>query len=78
MQLFLLLFALVTATVSKPVDQTDQSLLWGPYRPNLYFGIRPRLPRSLMTGLMWFSAANYQSVHSAFVSFPGGCGTRVC
>lgn len=31
----------------------NQSLLWGPYRPNLYFGVRPRLPHSLMTGLMW-------------------------
>ncbi|CAG8443656.1 9694_t:CDS:10 [Ambispora gerdemannii] len=33
---------------------TNQSLLWGTYRPNLYFGVRPRLPESLMTGLMWF------------------------
>ncbi|CAG8456176.1 9202_t:CDS:10 [Ambispora leptoticha] len=33
---------------------TNQSLLWGTYRPNLYFGVRPRFPESLMTGLMWF------------------------
>lgn len=26
------------------------SLLWGAYRPNLYFGLRPRIPNSLMTG----------------------------
>ncbi|KAG6879960.1 hypothetical protein C0992_008894 [Termitomyces sp. T32_za158] len=32
----------------------DKILLWGPYRPNLYFGLRPRIPNSLMTGLMWF------------------------
>ncbi|KAF9792420.1 glycoside hydrolase [Thelephora terrestris] len=62
MQLFLLLLAVATAAFSTPVDETDQSLLWGPYRPNLYFGIRPRLPQSLMTGLIWFSTANYQSV----------------
>jgi mannosyl-oligosaccharide glucosidase len=31
----------------------NQSLLWGPYRPNLYFGVRPRIPKSLMAGLMW-------------------------
>ncbi|RUS26055.1 glycoside hydrolase [Jimgerdemannia flammicorona] len=34
----------------------NASLLWGTYRPNLYFGTRPRLPESLMTGLMWFNA----------------------
>ena len=41
---------------------SNQSLLWGPYRPNLYFGIRPRIPKSLMTGLMWAELAGYQSV----------------
>ena len=41
---------------------TDSPLLWGPYRPNLYFGLRPRLPQSLMTGLMWFGTNNYQSI----------------
>eukprot|EP00898_Chlorokybus_atmophyticus_P002414 jgi/Chlat1/3173/Chrsp22S03407 len=30
------------------------SLLWGTYRPHLYLGIRPRLARSLVAGLMWF------------------------
>ncbi|KAI7865401.1 glycoside hydrolase [Spinellus fusiger] len=39
---------------------TNSSLLWGTYRPNLYFGTRPRLPESLMTGLMWFDASHYQ------------------
>ena len=71
MQLFLLLFVLATAVVSKPLDEADQSLLWGPYRPNLYFGIRPRLPQSLMTGLMWFSTVNYQSVQSPFSTLAG-------
>lgn len=32
------------------------SLLWGPYRPNLYFGVRPRTPDSLLMGLMWSNA----------------------
>ncbi|ORX74749.1 glycoside hydrolase, partial [Linderina pennispora] len=32
----------------------DSSLLWGTYRPNIYFGTRPRVPNTLMTGLMWF------------------------
>jgi mannosyl-oligosaccharide glucosidase len=77
MQLFLLLFVLATAAVSKPIEETDKSLLWGPYRPNLYFGIRPRLPQSLMTGLIWFSTANYQSVQSALAILTRRRGTRV-
>ncbi|EON96645.1 putative glycoside hydrolase family 63 protein [Phaeoacremonium minimum UCRPA7] len=43
----------------------NQSLLWGPYRPNLYFGIRPRIPKSLMTGLMWAKVDNYQEVQNS-------------
>lgn len=31
----------------------NSSLLWGPYRPNLYFGIRARTPESPLMGLMW-------------------------
>ncbi|KAJ3013924.1 Processing alpha glucosidase I [Thoreauomyces humboldtii] len=32
----------------------NQSLFWGSYRPNLYFGTRTRSAETLMTGLMWF------------------------
>jgi hypothetical protein len=42
----------------------DQSLLWGTYRPNLYFGLRPRLPQSLMSGLMWWGTQDYASFSS--------------
>jgi mannosyl-oligosaccharide glucosidase len=77
MRLFLLLFFFAAAVVSKPDDKSDQSLLWGPYRPNLYFGIRPRLPQSLMTGLIWFSTVNYQSVQSAFPILVRNPSTRV-
>ncbi|KAL1921265.1 uncharacterized protein VTP21DRAFT_10981 [Calcarisporiella thermophila] len=35
---------------------SNASLMWGTYRPNLYFGTRPRLPHSLMTGLLWYDA----------------------
>ena len=46
----------------------NQSLLWGPYRPNLYFGVRPRIPKSLMGGLMWAKVDSYQDVqHSKFI-----------
>ncbi|KAI0124410.1 glycoside hydrolase family 63 protein [Xylariales sp. AK1849] len=44
----------------------NQSLLWGPYRPNLYFGIRPRIPKSLMTGLMWGKVDSYVDVQNNF------------
>ncbi|KAK8031670.1 mannosyl-oligosaccharide glucosidase [Apiospora arundinis] len=44
----------------------NQSLLWGPYRPNLYFGVRPRIPKSLMAGLMWARVDNFQDVQHNF------------
>lgn len=52
--------------------QNNQSLLWGPYRPNLYFGVRPRIPRSLMTGLMWGKIETYTDFQhsSLFPSLP--------
>ena len=49
--------ALVAPTLSKTVDSSlysnEAPLLWGPYRPNLYLGLRPRVPESLVAGLMW-------------------------
>ena len=44
---------------------TNQSLLWGPYRPNLYFGVRPRIPKSFMGGLMWAKVDNFQDVQNS-------------
>lgn len=29
--------------------------IWGPYRPNLYFGVRPQIPETLLMGLIWAS-----------------------
>ena len=50
----------------KEIGRTsNQSLLWGPYRPNLYFGVRPRIPKSLTTGLMWAKADDYQTVQTS-------------
>jgi Glycosyl hydrolase family 63 N-terminal domain len=40
---------------------SNASLLWGPYRSNLYFGVKPRLPNSLVTGLLWLNADDYMS-----------------
>ncbi|KAF2846269.1 glycoside hydrolase family 63 protein [Plenodomus tracheiphilus IPT5] len=47
-----LLQVVVAADQATP-PPTNESLLWGPYRPNLYMGIRPRRPDSLIAGLMW-------------------------
>ncbi|KAJ2719794.1 Processing alpha glucosidase I [Coemansia sp. Benny D115] len=39
----------------------DSELLWGTYRPNLYFGTRPRLANSLLSGVMWFGLDSPQN-----------------
>ncbi|KAF7560978.1 hypothetical protein G7046_g3168 [Stylonectria norvegica] len=44
----------------------NQSLFWGPYKPNLYFGVRPRVPQSLWTGLMWGRVDGYQDIQTNF------------
>ncbi|XMA12151.1 hypothetical protein WAI453_004942 [Rhynchosporium graminicola] len=46
--------------------KSNESLLWGAYRPNLYFGVRPRIPKSLLGGLMWSRVDNYQDVQNNF------------
>lgn len=52
-----------TSTAVKEIEKaTNASLLWGPYKPNLYFGIRPRIPKSLAVGLLWAKVEDYTSV----------------
>jgi mannosyl-oligosaccharide glucosidase len=46
---------IILAHVVVALDALEPSLLWGPYRSNLYFGLRPRIPKSLSLGLMWSS-----------------------
>jgi len=41
---------------------SNESLLWGAYRPNLYFGVKPRIPNSLLTGLMWARVEDFETV----------------
>ena len=55
----LLLATTVVADIL-PTTANNSSLLWGTYRPNLYFGTKPRIPESVMTGLMWFNAGEVQ------------------
>ncbi|KAI0003238.1 glycoside hydrolase [Russula compacta] len=64
MQLLWLLLSLVPSVTPHSLNSSS-SLLWGAYRPNLYFGLRPRIPQSLMTGLVWFGTQDYQSFAKA-------------
>ncbi|KAI9505236.1 glycoside hydrolase [Coemansia spiralis] len=45
-------------------SKLDNDLFWGTYRPNLYFGTRPRQPNSLLSGLMWFGLDNQRNWES--------------
>ena len=58
------------------VKANNQSLLWGPYRPNLYFGVRPRLPQSLLAGLMWSNVDEYSSLQSSKLRIQLGLGRQ--
>lgn len=43
----------------------NESLLWGPYKPNLYFGVRPRLADSFFAGLMWSKVDDFVSAQQS-------------
>ncbi|KAI4696612.1 uncharacterized protein J4E88_000789 [Alternaria novae-zelandiae] len=53
--LLALLFTLLphASAADHKVPTSNESLLWGPYRPNLYLGLRARMPKSLIAGVMW-------------------------
>jgi hypothetical protein len=63
--LFAVQLPLVSAQVADIEKATNASLLWGPYRPNLYFGVRPRIPKSLMGGLLWSRVEDYSTVQNS-------------
>jgi mannosyl-oligosaccharide glucosidase len=59
---------LATASAASAQDasvfskESNSTLLWGPYRPNLYFGLRSRLPKSVATSLMWSRVEDFTNV----------------
>lgn len=60
----LLLSSLSILLLSLPLSQAttsnfSPSLLWGTYRPQIYFGLRARVPNSLLTGLAWYNPQSY-------------------
>ncbi|KAA8643296.1 mannosyl-oligosaccharide glucosidase [Aspergillus tanneri] len=47
----------------------NQSLLWGPYKSNLYFGVRPRIPNSLFAGLMWAKVDDFATAQQRMAGY---------
>src|SRR3954469_18946384 len=45
--------------------EQNSSLLWGPYRPNVYFGVRPRIPKSFTGGLMWAKVDDFVNIQNS-------------
>lgn len=54
---------IVTTEIARAQNST---LMWGPYKPNLYFGVRPRIPKSFTGGLMWAKVNNFVDVQNNF------------
>lgn len=55
------------ALASEPevfTKSSNESLQWGPYRSNLYFGVRPRIPKSLSASLSWVRVEDFQKVQN--------------
>ena len=81
LQQFVLSFAVVLAVLQgfaasaagdATADEAAQkysadSLLWGPYKPNLYFALRPRIPKSLTAGLIWGGVDSYERFQNSMV-----------
>ncbi|KAL3471791.1 glycoside hydrolase [Aspergillus californicus] len=56
----------VPTLANEAARASNQSLLWGPYKPNLYFGVRPRIPNSVFAGFMWAKVDNYATAQENF------------
>lgn len=44
---------------------SNRSLLWGPYRPNLYFGVKPRISKSFSSGLLWGNVDDFKTFQTS-------------
>ncbi|KAJ6134127.1 FAD dependent oxidoreductase [Penicillium sp. IBT 18751x] len=56
----------VSILIKEAARANNESLLWGPYKPNLYFGVRPRIANSLAAGLMWAKVDDYATAQQNF------------
>ncbi|KAJ5109880.1 mannosyl-oligosaccharide glucosidase [Penicillium argentinense] len=56
----------VSILINEAARANNQSLLWGPYKSNLYFGVRPRIANSLSAGLMWAKVDDFATAQQNF------------
>lgn len=50
--------------INEYAQQSNSSLLWGPYRSNLYFGVRPKgIPNSFTAGLLWYNIDDFTGLN---------------
>ena len=54
------LWACLMLTTVFAIVTHAESTLWGTYRPQLLFGLRPRMPQTLLTGFMYYSPTSIQ------------------
>lgn len=57
----------VSVLIKEAARANNESLLWGPYKPNLYFGVRPRIANSLAAGLMWAKVDNFATAQGSML-----------
>jgi mannosyl-oligosaccharide glucosidase len=60
----------VSVLIKEAARANNESLLWGPYKPNLYFGVRPRIANSLAAGLMWAKVDDFATVQQSMLCLP--------
>lgn len=58
----------VSVLIKEAARANNESLLWGPYKPNLYFGVRPRIANSLTAGLMWAKVDDYATAQQSMLA----------
>lgn len=60
------------SSVARRQDETPSWQTWGPYRPNLYFGVRPQIPETFLMGLMWASGESRDKMLKSTYPPPNG------
>lgn len=64
LNIYLLYLSILHSPINALQSPPDPTLTWGPYRPNLYFGLRPRIPETLLIALMWGHGEDDNSISS--------------
>jgi mannosyl-oligosaccharide glucosidase len=58
------MLVLIAIYITRALCDYNNSMLWGSYRPNLYFGTRTRSIDTVMTGIMWFGINDLEDRYS--------------